>query len=256
MADKIAELFGDEPTKAAEPTAAAPEAPKVETPTQAATQPSATPQPETQKPAVVEPSKPEPGLVPLAAHLDERHKRQKAEERLAALEAQVRKPEQAPSVQDDPEGFAQYVQQIHERASISSRFDVSETLATEKHGEAVVKAAMEWGMERSQQSPAFAAEYLKQKHPIDWAVKAHKRELRNAEIGDDFDAYLEREATKRGWSKGPAAPQATPQATPAAPQPVAQSPTPRPSLASAPSAGGLQTPVPQPSKALQRLGLD
>lgn len=251
MAEKIAELFGDEPT--AEPTPPVAETP-VATPTQAVTQPPAIVQPEPPK-AVVEPAKTEPGHIPIAALLDEREKRRKAEERAAALEAQNRRPQQTPSVQDDPEAFAQYIQNLTERASVSSRFDVSETLATEKHGEDTVKAAMQWGMERSQQSPAFAAEYLKQKHPIDWAVRQHKREKLVSDIGDDADAWVRKRYAEL-TPAAPAAPQAQPQAAPAAPQPVAQPATPRPSLASAPSAGGLQTPVLVPDPVLKRMGLD
>ncbi len=254
MADKvIAELFEDEPAEQAEPIVET----KVE-PAQAASQPPAQTQPEPPKSA--EPAKPEPGFIPIAAMLDEREKRRKAEERAAALEAQHRRPQQTPSVQDDPEGFAQYVQQIQERAAVSSRFDVSETLATEKHGEAVVKAAMEWGMERAQQSPAFAAEYIKQKHPIDWAVRQHKRDKLISELGDDDNAqkaFIERRARELGLI--PAAPQegAAPPAPQAAPQPVAQQPkpTPSPSLASAPSAGGPRTSPPPVDKDLDRLGL-
>lgn len=246
------QLFGEAPK--VEPTAATPPTEtKTETPTQAVTQPSATPsQPEAPKGAEPPKAQPEASHIPIAALLDERDKRKKAEERLQQLEAQHRKPQQAPSVQDDPEGFAQYVQQVQERAVISSRFDMSQTMAEEKHGGDIVKAAMDWGMQRSQESPAFAAEYLKQKHPIDWAVRQHKRALRDAEIGDDFDSYFEREAAKRGFTKSQqpgSAPQAQPQATPAAPQPVAppRPQPPPPSLVNAPSAGGPKTAPAAPS---------
>lgn len=254
MAEKVAELFGDEPKPQSEPTAAAPE-PKAPEPSQAVTQPTV-PTPEPPKPA--EP-KIEPGHVPLAAVLDEREKRKKAEERLAALEAQQRKPQAAPSVQDDPEGFAQYVQQVQERGAISSRFELSEVIATKDHGADVVKAAMDWGMERSQQSPAFAAEYLKQKHPIDWAVRQHKREKLVSEIGDDDaaqKAFIERRARELGLI--PAAPPTGAPAPQAAPQPVAPSkpPPPSPSLASAPSAGSLNTALTPRNKDLERLGLN
>ena len=252
MADKVAELFDDEP-KAEESPTPAPEV-KAEPPQPA---PQAPAQPEPPKP--VEPTKPEPGFIPLAAMLDEREKRRKAEERAAALEAQHRKPQNIPSVQDDPEAFAQHVHEATQRAVVSERFNISETLATEKHGEAVVKAAMDWGMERAQASPAFAAEYMKQKHPIDWAVRQHKRDKLISELGDDDNAqkaWVERRARELGLI--PAAPQEGATAPQAAPQPVAQPkpPTPSPSLASAPSAGGPRTSPPPVDKDLDRLGLN
>lgn len=192
----------------------------------------------------------------LAAVLDEREKRQKAEARLAALEAQRQQPQQyVPSVQDDPEAFAAFMFEQTGRAHTSARFDISETLATEKHGAETVKAAMDWGLQRSQENPAFAAEYLRQKNPIDWAVRQHKKDKLISEMGDDDaaqKAFIERRARELGLLAP--APQAAPSVQ-AAPQPVAQ---PRPaapslSLASAPSAGGPMTPVATPNPVMTRL---
>lgn len=250
MADKPDQLFDAEE--------ALPAAPEVTTqePPQAATQPAVT-APEPPKP-VVEPTKPEPVHAPLAALLDERDRRQKAERERDELRARHQKPQNIPSVQDDPDAFAAHIQEATQRAVVSERFSISETMATEKHGDAVVKAAMEWGMERAQASPAFAAEYMKQKHPIDWAVRQHKREKLQTEIGDDADAWVRKRAVELGIGVAPAAPLTGAPAPAAAPQPVAQPKpaTPSPSLASAPSAGGPSTSPAPVDKVLVHLGLD
>lgn len=240
MAENVTELFDDkpqapvEPPKPAEPVAPAPIAAAPE-------------------PAKPEAPKPEPGYVPIAGLLDEREKRQAAERRYAELEERHK---QAPSVPADPEQLAAYLNDQNQRALTSGRFDVSETLATQTHGEAMVKEAMEWGMQRATESPAFAAEYMRQKHPIDWAVRQHKKEKLVSELGDDEatqKAYIERRARELGLI--PSASPTPAQPTPAAQQPVApiKPAAPTPSLASAPSAGGPMTPVAQTSGIAKRL---
>lgn len=177
--------------------------------------------------------------------LDEREKRQKAEDRALAAERRLQQfesqqqPTQIPSA-SDPEAFAQYLQQQR----TSTVFDVSETMAREKHGDEPVSKAMDWALQRAQQSPAFAAEYLKQKHPIDWAVKQQKRDATLNEIGDDADAYVRRRAAELGLTgQAPSQPQAAQSLPAASPQPASQQPqTPAPtrSIANATSAGGVQ----------------
>jgi len=95
-------------------------------------------------------------------------------------------------------------------------------MATKEHGEETVKAAMEWGMQRAQQSPGFAAEYMRQRHPIDWAVSQHKEQIELQEMRADKAAYIRKHATALGLI-----PQATPQSAsaPAAPQPHASART-------------------------------
>jgi hypothetical protein len=172
-------------------------------------------------------------------YIEEREKRQKAEARAEAAERRAQQYEsqqqssQIPSA-SDPEAFAQYIQQT----KTNTVFDVSETMAREKHGDEPVNAAMDWALQEAQRSPQFAAEYLKQKHPIEWAVKQQKRHQFLSEIGDDPEAYRARIIAEHAAAQAPAT-QAQPQAAP--PQPAAPKPTPRPSLASAPTAGGIQT---------------
>lgn len=178
-------------------------------------------------------------------YLDEKAKRKAAEDRAAAAEARIQQferqqPSQIPSA-NDPQALAQYIDQ--QRTSLA--FDMSETMAREKHGDEPVTQAMDWALQRAQQSQAFAAEYLKQKHPIDWAVKQHKRDTVMNQVGDDPDAYVRRRAAELGLI-GQAPPQTdAAQPSPAAsPQPASlptqQVPAPTRSIANATSAGGIQ----------------
>jgi hypothetical protein len=188
-----------------------------------------------------------PESIPLPLYLDTRDENKKLKARLAELEAKAPATPAAPipSFKDDPEGFAAHMADATNRVAVSTRFDTSEMYARDKHGDDTVTAAMEWGLQRAQQSPAFAAEYLQQRNPIDWAVKQMKRAKIADEIGDDEEAYFTAQAEKRGFVR--AGTVAAP-AAPATPQPQAAAPAPQPaplaapsrSLASAPSAGGPQ----------------
>lgn len=193
--------------------------------------------------APVEPPKAEQGHIPISALLDEREKRQALQRRLDALEAQ-RQPEPSPTFQT-PEEIAQYVQREAANAAWSAKIDFSEQTAREKHTDAIVDAAMQWGMAKCEAEKAalgfspFAVEQMRQRHPVDWVVRQHKRDAFVTEIGDDPEAYR---ARVRAEIAAEAANQPVPAALAAAsPNPAVPKPTPRPSLASAPTAGGMQT---------------
>jgi hypothetical protein len=186
----------------------------------------------------------------------------RAEDENAALKAKQTPaaPVQVPSFKDDPDGFAAHLADQTNRTAMSTRFDVSELTSREKHGDEIVSAAMDWGMQRSQESPAFAAEYLKQRNPIDWAVRQMKQAKLVEEIGDDADKFAISRAEKLGYVKAPApaapaapAAQSQPQpAAAAAPQPALE-PAPTRSIASAPSAGGPSTVPTGPLAAFEAL---
>lgn len=217
----------------AEPVAEAPQPEPV-----AATPPAQQPAPE--------PVKAEPGHIPIAALLDEREKRKEERERREAAERRLAELESkqqqalAPSIQD-PENYQAWVNDQFARIETGTRFNLSEALARREHGDETVTAAMEWGQQRAKASPAFAAEFVGQQFPIDWVVRQHKRDKLLSDIGEDPEAYRARVIAE--WQ---AANSATPAPQPAAPsQPTApKAPAPRPSLAHATSAGGIQT-VPQ-----------
>lgn len=207
-----------------------------------------TPAPAVQTPAVNTDADPEKQPISRAefkGYLDEKQKRQKLDDENKALRAQVQEyerqhPTQLPS---DPVE----IQRVIESARTSAVFEFSEEVARKEFGNETVQAAMDWGLQRAQQNPAFQAEYLRQKHPIDWAVKQFKRDKILSELGDDPDAFIEQRVAARlaALNTAPAALTQTqaPPATAVPPQPASQTPaTPAPtrSIANATSAGGVQ----------------
>ncbi len=178
--------------------------------------------------------------APLAALLDERDKRKAAEQRLAELEAAQRaaqQPQHIPDPYDDPQGYAAFEASQREQLAISLRFEVSETMARDKHGDDAVTAAMEWGAQRAQSDEAFRIDFLKQRNPIDWVVRQQKRDGLLSAIGDDPDDYVRRRAAEMGLIAFDAGAGTTPvPGQQQAPRPAA----PPRSIASAASAGGSQ----------------
>lgn len=220
-----------EPPKPAEPT---PAPLKAETP----------PAPKAEAP------KGDPVFVQLSAVLDEREKRQKAEARLAELEAKQQQPE-APSFQTAEE-WRDYVQSQAAEAVWNAKAGWSEHAARTQHGKDVVDKALEWAYNRGTEEKSrlnfspFALEQMRQQHPVDWVVRQYKQNQTLAEYGDDEatqKAYIERRARELGLIPAAADP-AAPAVPAAQPQPtLPQKVVPSRSLASAPSAGGIATPV-------------
>jgi len=245
MADAFEDAFAKESQPSPEPIAQPTPVPE---PVQVATPAPVIEAPKVEIPKPADPPTEEKVRGILHATLDEREKRQRLERENAELRAQIQ-PRTIPSIQDE-EAYTAHVNDMVNRAVVSERFNVSESMAQEKHGADAVKAAMDWGMQRSQESPAFAAEYMRQKHPIDWAVKQHKRDALMKDLGDDPDAWVrKRYAEINPSGTTTAIPQAS-QAQ-AAPQPTPQQqPLPTKSLASATSAGGMQV---QPIKTDEEL---
>lgn len=207
-------------------------------------------------PAPVEPAKPEAsqeakGLM--LAMLDEREKRQAIKKEFDDYKARTQTPEAPPTFQT-PEDIQAYVQREAANAAWSAKVDFSENSAREKHGDATVEAAMAWNMAKCEAEKAalgfspWAVEQMRQRHPVDWVVRQHKRDAFINEIGDDPEAYR---AKIRAELAAQSATEIAPSAPAAVPQPVApKPPPPRPSLASAPTAGGMQTvPVVTPFEA-------
>lgn len=230
MADLVEEMFGDE-----NPVQEAPV--PVEAP--------ATPEPEPQP--VAEPVQPEPEpqqrdeqgrFAPVAALVDERVKRQEAERRAADLERQLQE-RNAPQAEipdpfDDPQGYAAYQDRQFEQKLAQQKFSMSDMMARQTHGAETVEKASEWAFEKAKSDPVFAAQYMREQHPIDWIVRQHQREAMLSDIGDNMDDWFAREAEKRGYSRASAPAAAAPAAIPQSPS----APPPPRSLANAPGSGG------------------
>ncbi len=189
------------------------------------------------------PVQPPAGYIPIAAVLDEREKRQKFERELEEYkrreaEAQ-RKPQQPLDPLADPEAFERQLNERIERVRWDAITNASLVAAVRHHGQEKVKAAEEWLQQELQNNPAIWQSIQRQPDPYDFVVTQHQRNLRIAKLGDeDPEAFAQKWAEANGYVK---AGQAQPAGV-AAPSP--QPALPRPSLASAPSAGGKAPNVP------------
>jgi len=226
-----------------EPEAEAPQPePQVEAPAapEVVEQPAPEPAPEPEAPAA--PAQPsDDKSIPLNIALNWRDeakelKRWKAERE--AQEASRQAPADMPDPIDDPQGFADWQQGQVQQALITERFNWSDTMAKQQHGEDAVKAAAEWAMDRANTDPAFRQAYMQQPHPLDWIVREHKRNGLLTEIGDNVDDWFTREAAKRGYAAVPAPNAAPAQVVAAQAQPAPVVPSPPRSLASEPGKGG------------------
>lgn len=208
----------------------------------AVTEPAPTPEPEPQAVATPEPA-PEPkptvpeGYIPLAAVMDDRDKRKEAERRAKELEEklqQYQQQSQAPDRDLDPEGYQAFQAQQTQNAILSTRLDISEEMAREKHGNEVVDAAKEWALNRFNENPAFQAEVLAQRNPYGYAVQAYQRHQAMNKLGDvsEVEAFLAWKAAQANAGTQPLAP--APAAAPVIEQPA----IPTRSIASATNAGG------------------
>ena len=166
------------------------------------------------------------GYVPLAALLETRDK-------LKALEAQMPKPQAtptpsigpAPDMFDDPDGYQSWQQQ----QIVNATLNLSEEMTRDKFGDDLVDAAKAWATQEMQTRPGFAQEVLSQRNPYGYAVKQYQKQQSLTQLGDDpkeIEAFL---AWKQAQSAQPGAPVPTPQPE-----------RPPQSIASAPSAGGMQ----------------
>ncbi len=210
----------------------------------AVTQPAMEPEPAQSQPSGA-PVQPQHGYIPIAAVLDEREKRQRFERENEELrrkyEEATRRPQQPLDPIADPEAFERSLNERIERVRWDAITNASLVAATRHHGADKVKAAEEWLQSELQQNPGIWQQIQRQPDPYDYVVSQHQRTLRLQKIGDDDpDAYAQKWAEANGYVKaGTQQPQSA--GVTGHPQP---STLPRPSLASAPSAGGKTSNVP------------
>jgi len=209
-----------------------------------AEQPAPTLEPALSQP-VSAPVQPQSGYIPIAAVLDEREKRQRFERENEELrrkyEEATRRPPQALDPIADPEAFERSLNERIERVRWDAITNASLVAATRHHGADKVKAAEEWLQSELQQNPGIWQQIQRQPDPYDYVVSQHQRTLRLQKIGDDDpDAYAQKWAEANGYVKaGTQQPQSAGVTGHSPPSTL-----PRPSLASAPSAGGKTSNVP------------
>lgn len=193
-----------------EPEAAEPEAEAdVETGEQDAAPPAAMEKPEQ--------------LAPVQALIDERLKRQEAEQRLRALETQLQQMQRAQQAQqakapdwlEDPEAAAQYqASAIHQQME-DMRLNMSQEMAETQFGGDTVKAALD-AFQR-QGDPHLHRKILSARHPYGELVRWHRQQSVLSEIGDDpasYRAKIEAEVRERLMAEMQQAQPAKPAAPP------------------------------------------
>lgn len=220
-----------EPAKAEEPK----EAPKEpDQPAEAPKEPETPVEPPVT--AEVQP-KAEPIMVPLAALHETRDEVKSLKDQLSRFQQtqQANQPApQAPDPYEDPEGFAAFQSSQIQTVLLNHTLDTSERFARKEHGAETVEAAKQWALQRYATDPLYREQVLRDPDPYERVVKDFRREELFSKVSDpsEFDAFLQWKAAQSQLSGAPASsPNPTPTAIP-----------PR-SLAGAPSAGGIDSPV-------------
>lgn len=184
MSEYEEELFEAE-TEVTEPEAEAtpePEAKEPETEAETTGEKESDSTPEPGKPAAV---KEEEGSVPRQALLDERRKRQEAEEKLRAFESS-RKEEPTPDPIDDPDGYTKRLEQKWQQQNLQTRVDMSRELMSALHEDYPQREAEFEKMMQEDHSLAqkAAAASNPTKFAYEYVIKAEK-----AKRLDNIDEY-------------------------------------------------------------------
>jgi hypothetical protein len=182
-------------------------------------------------------------MVPLTALHETRDKVRALEAELQRLRPQQQsQPEVVPDIWEDPEGYQNHLAQTVRQATLNATLNLSEELVRQSAGNETVDAAQQWGQQAFQANPALFQQFISQRNPYGFLVQEYQRQTALSKLGDpkDIDAFLAWKAAQAQIQQQPA--QATPQ--PEAPPP---------SIASAPSAGGVQTIATGPGVAFSEL---
>jgi len=155
--------------------------------------------------------------VPINALLDEREKRQKAEERIKELEAKEKGEDKAerPDLLEDPEGFAKSIEDKVERAVQVRHFNASEHRARKEHGDDAVDEAMETFLTMVKADPLLGQKAQTHPEPFDFVIETvtnHKqveeaggleewRTTERTKMRAELKAELEAEASGKSDAK-------------------------------------------------------
>lgn len=184
-------LAGDEPVQEPkeEVTSEPKEAEPVETPVEAEEPKQEVPEEQPEK---------EPAMVPVSVLKELREDRREAREQIARLEKQIAdasqpKPEPAktPDVFADPNAYTQHMQNQTNQAVTATTLNMSELMARDAYGDEKVDQAFA-ALEKSRDRFAYQR-IMQDKHPYRALVNWHGQQQLLAEIGNDPDAWREKE---------------------------------------------------------------
>lgn len=220
--------------------AVAPEPAPEQPPQQEPQAPEPAPQPAQEPQLVAAEPEPKDHSVPLAKFLDTRDELKEARRRIADFESRQQQPQSAPDPFDDPHGFAAHQQAQMTGQVAAIRFEMSEQLAKQVHGDETVTSAIDWAGEKAKADPLFAASYMRQPNPIDWIVRQHKRESVVSQIGDrSLDDFIKDHIAKNPELLASLAPSSVAAPVVATTQQAPVPAAPPRSLVDAPSSGGV-----------------
>jgi hypothetical protein len=137
--------------------------------------------------------------VPVTALLDEREKRQRIEaeaevvrrelaEMRRQFEQSQRKPQEAPDILENPEGYRQHVETMFDQRLNQQRLSMSRFMAEREFGKAEVDAAFEF----FNKNPRDSWTLIQEPSPFHAAVEAYRRSKAVEEFGTDPTAYREK----------------------------------------------------------------
>ena len=210
--DAFAEAFGDmTETREQEPPKAQDTPPKEEAPPQveqtAQIQAEAPPQ---QPPPATEPEKSRVDPEQFKGYLDEREKRQAAENELRELKRQLAQQQQArpqeppPDFYENPEGYRQHFEGAIEQRMLASKVQQSRFFASREFGEDLTSKAQEWA---DTLPPAQRQALLDQPSPFHAAIEAFKEHQALQSLrpyGNDIDKLVaERVAAELAKQQAP-----------------------------------------------------
>ena len=191
-------------------------------------------------PAAEPPPKPvvPEGYVPearLMSEVDRRRRLEDENQRLRGLATPVEYLE-PPDPVDDPRGYNAYQSAQTDAKTLNVKLDLSEDIVRTAQGDELVDRAKNWALQRFGDSPAYREEVLRHRNPYGKVVSDFQREQTLAELTpSDIEAFRTWKAAQAGHAPvlaagSPASPSFRPNAPP-------------PSLAGAPSAGGVAVQV-------------
>lgn len=124
---------------------------------------------------------------------DEKRKRQELERKLQELQSKPVEQQPPPDVLENPQGYAQHLQQQVQLNLLNERLNLSEGFAKEKYGDESVEEAKELFRKAAEADPGLIHKLYSEVNPYGWVMKWSKSHKLMSEMGDDPAAYLERQ---------------------------------------------------------------
>jgi hypothetical protein len=187
-----------------------------------------------------------PVMVPLTALHETRDEVKALKAQLAAMQQPQQQIPQVPDMFGDPDGYTAYIHNEIAATALNDRLNLSEEMVRQSSGDDVVNAAQEWGKRQFAANPALLQQFYQQRNPYGFLVQQYQRQQLMAELNDADPKEIE---AFKAWKAAQAQLQ---QQQPAQAEIPTQSAPPK-SIASATSAGGMQSIAMGPTAAFDEI---